>query len=393
MNLIATAVSLDLKTLLVCLFIINLFTILFMLSYRSRYPKDSGLRPYVTAKLIQLLIWILLLLEFVFGLPGNSLLVMLLILAGATGEAFALLKLLGVYSGRIRKGYYGLAGVSGAGVLMLDLLFASAIPAITLTVASSVLMIVYPVYLLCIKLKETPLQKIIGLLYIIVIFSLLGQLAKLLCAQTIADTVLSDWLQCFFYIGIYLLMFLGTAGYMLLSRERTYAELERVATYDELTAILNRRAFVLRARTMIAAAVKEGIPFSFLLLDLDHFKHVNDTYGHDTGDKVLRDFSRKIEEQLGNGDLFGRFGGEEFAVLLHGADETESDEIAERLRRSVLGAVIEGLPLPYTVSIGVITVFSEERVTLNTLYRLTDTALYQAKQNGRNCIARSYEFN
>lgn len=363
-----------------------------MLSYRARYPKDNSLRPYVTAKLIQLLIWVLLLLKFVFGLPCNSLLVMLLVLAAATGEAFALLQLLGVHNIPIRKLYYGLSGVSGAGVLMLNRLYASSLPAVILTTASITLMIVYPVYLLCIKLKETPLQKVTGLLYIIVILSLLGQLAKLLFAQRIADTALSDWLQGFFYIGIYLLMFLGTAGYMLLSRERTYAELERGATYDELTGILNRRAFVLRARPMIDAAVKEGLPLSFLLMDVDHFKQVNDTYGHDTGDKVLKDLSRKIEEQLANGDLFGRFGGEEFAVLLHRADEAASDEIAERLRRSVLGAVIEGVTLPYTVSIGVITLRSEERVNLNTLYKLTDTALYQAKQQGRNCIARSYEF-
>lgn len=103
-------------------------------------------------------------------------------------------------------------------------------------------------------------------------------------------------------------MFLWTAGFMLLSRERIYAELERVSTYDELTGILNRRAFVQRAGPLLDTAAKEATPFSFLLLDVDHFKSINDTYGHDTGDKVLRDFASKIEGQLANGDLFGRFG-------------------------------------------------------------------------------------
>jgi diguanylate cyclase (GGDEF)-like protein len=129
-----------------------------------------------------------------------------------------------------------------------------------------------------------------------------------------------------------------------------------------------------------------------MLLDVDHFKQVNDTYGHDTGDKVLRDFARRIEGQLGNGDLFGRFGGEEFAVLLHRSDEEASDETAERLRRSVLDATIEGMSLPYTVSIGLITIVSGERVPLNTLYKLSDTALYQAKQRGRNCVVRSHGY-
>jgi diguanylate cyclase (GGDEF)-like protein len=123
---------------------------------------------------------------------------------------------------------------------------------------------------------------------------------------------------------------------------------------------------------------------------VDHFKSVNDTYGHDTGDKVLRDFASKIEQQLRGGDLFGRFGGEEFAVLLHRADEKTSDEIAERLRTAVLGATINGAPLDYSVSIGIITVHSSERISLNALYKLSDMALYQAKKKGRNCVVRSY---
>ncbi|MEK5449376.1 GGDEF domain-containing protein [Paenibacillus sp. FSL R7-0331] len=393
MSLIATAVSFDFATLLVCLFIVNLFTVLFMLSYRSRYSEGSRLRAYISAKLLQLLIWPLLVLEAAAGLHGLRLPVLLLCMAGGTGEAFALLKLLGAYTGGIKRLYYGLAGISGAGILLLERLLPSAAPAGALAAAAGAAMIAYPVYLLCVKLKQTPLQKLIGVLYSLVVIALLGQAVCLLWAEPLTGTRVSALLQGMFYISLYLLMFLGTAGYMLLSREHTYAELERVATYDELTGILNRRAFVLRARPMMAAAAKEGWPFSFLLIDVDHFKHINDTFGHDTGDKVLWDFSRKIEGQLSSSDLFGRFGGEEFAVLLHRADEADSEEIAERLRRCVLGAVIDDTLLPYTVSIGVITIRSEKRITLNRLYRLTDIALYQAKQKGRNRVARTYEYS
>jgi diguanylate cyclase (GGDEF)-like protein len=167
--------------------------------------------------------------------------------------------------------------------------------------------------------------------------------------------------------------------------------MERVATYDELTGILNRRSFVLRARPLITASTMKKLPYSFLLLDVDHFKSINDTYGHNMGDQVLADLASKIEQQLGNGDLIGRFGGEEFAVLLHRADENSSDVIAEGMRTAVTGSIIHGVPLHYTISIGVITIESGERLSLNNLYKLSDNALYQAKKKGRNCVVRSYE--
>ncbi|KAI7262198.1 hypothetical protein KC345_g9495 [Hortaea werneckii] len=356
----------------------------------SRYPKDGTSRLFLTAKIIQLVILTLLMLreyyELRFALPC----IILLNLAGGTAEIFALLKLLDVYTVRVKNIYYALAGGASICLLVLYSLLLETGLLIDSAALAGALLLVYPAYILAWKVNKTPLQEIMGLLYGLVILVLVMRASGIFYSPP-QDSPLEDWIQVFFYIGIYLLMFLGTAGFMLLSREQSYAELERVATYDELTGILNRRAFVLRARPLIAAAAKEVTPFSFLLLDVDHFKQVNDTYGHDTGDKVLRDFARRIESQLGNGDLFGRFGGEEFAVLLHRADEEESDEAAERLRRSVLDATIEGVSLPYTVSIGLITIVSGERVPLNTLYKLSDTALYQAKQRGRNCVVRSRE--
>lgn len=385
------AASLDFKTLLACLFFGNFFTVMLTLAYRSRYPKDGTSLLFLTAKILQLVIMILLLLreyrEFKVVLPC----IILLNLAGGTAEIFALLKILEVYSERIKRIYYTLTGCTALGLLLLYLLSPDEPRLIASASLAGALLLGYPAYILCWKVKKTPLQEIMGLLYGIVILSMLCNASRLVYLPPEGSPI-GEWLQVFFYIGIYLLMFLGTAGFMLLSREQSYAELERAATYDELTGILNRRAFVLRARPLIAAAAKEMAPFSFLLLDVDHFKQVNDTYGHDTGDKVLRDFARRIERQLGNGDLFGRFGGEEFAVLLHRSDEEASEEVAERLRRSVLDATIDGIMLSYTVSIGLITIVSGERVPLNTLYKLSDTALYQAKQRGRNCVVRSHGY-
>ncbi|WP_341348308.1 GGDEF domain-containing protein [Paenibacillus sp. FSL H3-0469] len=380
--------GLDLKTLLACLFFGNLFTVLLILAYRPSYPKEKTTPLFLTAKILQLAILQLLLLEGVHDCPFVLPSIILLSVAAGTAEILALLKKLEADSQRMKQRYYTLAAISALGLLLPYLLHPDVPRLIAASALTGAILLLYPAYLLSWKVRKTPLQEITGMLYGVAILSLLSKASGLFYLPP-GGSIAAAWLQSFFYAGIYLLMFLGTAGFMLLSREQSYAELERVATYDELTGVLNRRAFVLRAQPLIAAAAKEMVPFSFMLLDVDHFKQVNDTYGHDTGDRVLQDFARRIERQLGSGDLFGRFGGEEFAVLLHRSDEEDGERIAERLRCSVLGATVEGMPLSYTVSIGLITILSGERVPLGTLYKLSDNALYKAKQRGRNCVVRS----
>lgn len=386
MNFIA--VNFDLMTLLVCLFFGNLLTVLLIMAYRSRYLKDGTYRLFLTAKLLQLLIVGLQVLQNQVSVSYIFPFMILFGFAWGVAEALALLKMVGVYSARIRQVYCLFAAASASGLMAIDLLhWKDSSQLIIWNLLAGILFIAYPAYILSFKLKDTPLQKLMGLMYGIVIAAVAGRAVVELSLPVLVGAP-SVYLVDFFNAGMYLLMFLGNAGFMLLSREQNYAELERVATYDELTGVLNRRAFVLRARPLIAAAAREAVPFSFLLLDVDNFKQVNDTFGHDTGDMVLRDFARKIEGCLSSGDLFGRFGGEEFAVLLHRADEGDSDDLAERLRLSVQNSVIDGALLPYTISIGIITVHSGERVPLDTLYKLSDTALYQAKQQGRNRAVR-----
>lgn len=122
-----------------------------------------------------------------------------------------------------------------------------------------------------------------------------------------------------------------------------------------------------------------------MLMDLDNFKIINDLYGHYYGDKVLIDFSNSIKKHLRAYDLFGRFGGEEFTVLLPGTNEKEAVEIAERLRHIIeTNTVLAKNEIKYTVSIGIVTLVPDESTTLDLLYKLSDDALYKAKRNGRN---------
>jgi len=184
-------------------------------------------------------------------------------------------------------------------------------------------------------------------------------------------------------------MLIGNIGFILMAKEKSDLELTKVATYDELTDIFNRRAFLLRAKENISLFARRKEPISFFLIDLDNFKKINDVYGHFAGDMVLKDFAVKIKGQLRVFDLFGRIGGEEFTVLLPGTNEEGALEIAERLRKSAENASVNvgsDHIIKYTISIGIVTVIPDENTSINTLYKISDDALYVAKRNGRNRI-------
>jgi len=381
----------DIHTFLLTFVLGNLFTVLLITAYRTKHPKEVTSGLYIAAKCLQIVFWSLPLLPYDLYHTTLAQTGMIVYLLGGALEAVSLLFLLGMYNNRVKIGYIVLAGCSLSGVLLLN---AAGSPEGTLIAFVSfmgVLYMLYPAYSLWRNRTVSPLQKLMGLMYAFVIIVFLLLSVVLLYSQKNLHLFFYERIQLLYFAAMYLLMVLGSAGFMLLFREQSYIELERVATYDELTGILNRRAFILRARSLLAKAAVERVPISYLLLDIDHFKNVNDTFGHDTGDKVLRDFTVKIELGLGQGDLFGRFGGEEFAILLYGADEKTADGIAAQLCTSIRETVINNVALPYTVSIGVITTVPGQRVSLHALYKSADRALYRAKRKGRNCVVRSRE--
>lgn len=188
---------------------------------------------------------------------------------------------------------------------------------------------------------------------------------------------------------ISMLMILGitSTGFAILSKEQIDLELIKLASTDELTGIFNRRTFIISAKRSIAYFVRRKEPISFLLIDIDNFKNVNDTYGHNIGDITLRDFADKTKEQLREYDLFGRYGGDEFAILLPGSDKNDSYNIAERIRKAIEESSInECATIKYTVSIGIISMIPDEKTDITMLCKLSDKALYKAKANGRNCV-------
>ena len=191
------------------------------------------------------------------------------------------------------------------------------------------------------------------------------------------------------------LIHLQSVGEDITERKRIEAELVEMATTDFLTGLLNRRNFLSAMEEELNRLKRFDIPrAAVLMLDLDHFKRVNDTYGHAAGDAVLKHFAGLIRAELRKVDNGGRLGGEEFAILLLGAELDAAQAFAERLRNTLSSTPLsfEGQRITITVSIG-IAMLSPDDVGPDDALMRADKALYEAKHNGRNrvCCAPSRE--
>jgi len=167
------------------------------------------------------------------------------------------------------------------------------------------------------------------------------------------------------------------------------AELRKMAATDFLTGLANRRHFLARLEQELARIQRlEEHRASVLMLDSDHFKRVNDTFGHATGDNALRHLALLMQKGLRKVDIAGRVGGEEFAIILPGADLPAAEVFAERLRKKVAGTPMaqEDIAIPLTVSIGVTGMKASDTSADDALAR-ADRALYRAKEYGRNKVA------
>lgn len=160
------------------------------------------------------------------------------------------------------------------------------------------------------------------------------------------------------------------------------------ATRDPLTGIYNKRYFTDALFVDFSFSQRHRAPLSLLLLDIDFFKKINDTYGHLAGDAVLRHVAHLIQRALRAEDVFARYGGEEFAVILRQTDAERAFLIAERLRRAVAhtSCVYEGSEIGASISVGICTLQDKNCDTPKTLIDKADALLYRAKRNGRNRV-------
>jgi diguanylate cyclase (GGDEF)-like protein len=196
------------------------------------------------------------------------------------------------------------------------------------------------------------------------------------------DTTLS---MVFFSIGALALPALTLGAVMMVNAELV-ARARHAADHDHLTGARSRRAFFDLAARERARALRAGSPLSLLLFDVDHFKRINDTHGHATGDRVLADIVERAGAVVRNIDVVARLGGEEFAVLLPDTGADTALLVAERLREALdrLPDGAAGIEAGYTVSIGVATLGPDE--SIDGMLSRADAALYAAKAGGRNAV-------
>lgn len=195
--------------------------------------------------------------------------------------------------------------------------------------------------------------------------------------------------QLILFVSLVALDLLGALGFILLVKERAEQAMQQLAMTDGLTGLLNRRAFMERAGQAMANARRHRQSFALLMLDIDHFKRINDTHGHAAGDAALVQVCDLVRERLRNQDAFGRYGGEEFCILLPETDEEGAFVLAEALRQSIAETPLRlaDTQQSITVSIGISVCHAKCADCTDEVDRIlneADRALYLSKKQGRN---------
>ncbi|PZQ67083.1 MAG: GGDEF domain-containing protein [Variovorax paradoxus] len=217
-----------------------------------------------------------------------------------------------------------------------------------------------------------------GLRFVSAVFGLAG-----------SDLMEATWIQSLYITMYSLTVLLLSIAAILMATDRVHTEFEYLASRDPLTGVLNRRALLdaceAEAKRLPRAG---GRSMALLMIDVDHFKRINDRFGHQQGDAVLREAVRRMQQASGEAGVLGRYGGEEFALLLPGADVQAALDHADRLRHAVAAPFEPGSPLqpigPVSVSIGVAAV--SEQASVDALFAGADAALYRAKAQGRDRV-------
>lgn len=378
----------DIKTLVLALALgnLSLCAALFFFEYESR--KSLSLSTWAVAKQLQAAAWFLLYLRGVVPDPLSGPVANVLLFAGMALDAGALWEAAGRSGwrrvllpalGAAAAGYLACVVVdvppglrAAAGFLIVGGFFLSGVAALALAWRGGSMLRRFLV---------------VTMLALTVIVAGRGVLAA-----THPDGwswVSVNLLQVLGFGALYLMMLTNAFGYLLLSREKLQSELTRLEVVDTLTDVPNRRGFYQALAPWMALARRPGLPTALIILNLDQFKRVNDSYGHPVGDAVLKAMVDVCRKQLRDSDLMGRLGGAEFAIQLPRTSLADAVMVAERIRKAIAALPVkaEKAVINLTASMGVTTIRAEDSTV--SLFKRADGALQAAKLAGRNRVVEA----
>lgn len=368
------------------LFIGFLFTLIMIGSYGFTHKRDMTLNMFFLAKCCQILAVSLMVFRGDISDVLSIWLANIVLYTGTSLEVAALVNLQGYLRPKMRLIYIYVTIIGIMGFSILFIFYnTESVRIAYYSFLTAILLL--PVCLVGFK-SSSLLMKVVSLLYGVgVIFSIVRGMAAFFIPIQSFTLYNPGVLQLIVLLSFYVLSNLMNLAFLLLMKEKVDRELVVLANYDDLTGALNRRSFTQQAEHILRYSARKQSVVSYILLDIDHFKTINDTHGHVAGDQVLRDLSQTIQGMLDKGDLYGRYGGDEFGILLSEKNEEEADRFAaglcNTLNRGKPGSV------PFHISMGILTVRPTDNMKMEALYAACDPALYEAKSNGRNGFQRA----
>jgi len=388
MSLFDTIMLFDIRTLLGILFWSNLFLAAVILTFniitKTEQDKEYIKKAIITRFSFAVTYFLLLLGYFLPRIIsvnlGTSLLFFSLYL-----DAHLLL-LFSSGDGKARQVVMKI--ILAAGIIVfnvLEIIFASdTIRAITST---SIILAMYSVPIVLIMNKaNSRFKRAVGIFYIFFIVTLFPRM--IVPMSEIGTSPHENAItQSAVYLALVIITVVGTIIVLLFIKERNDAMLENMAMYDQLTQIPNRRSFFINGNMLFLKCQREKRELALMFMDIDFFKKINDGYGHDFGDVVLKRFATVLKESARQYDLLCRYGGEEFLVMLQSDEPKIAQTLAQRIMERLKSESFDEYPdFRFTISVGIAASIPGSEDTLDGFIKNADTALYEAKNNGRNRI-------
>lgn len=373
----------DVKTILVLLIIGHLSTILVIYGYSHKNPTKT-LSLYILTQVLFFIAYFLFLIRSLFISPWTIIISNTAIVLAFYAQSATLLNAMNKWNEQIRKKYILFLTPS----MLVFYYFSFVKPdeniRVILITALLLLILVYPTLCLIKQQNRSMVHLTITFAYL---FSFLSSGVRIINAlvsnngMTFLTPSLNNTLA---FINFYLFMIINSIGILLLIKEQDDLKLLEAATFDELTRLYNRRYLLQIFDKTLELHKRNQKPMTIILLDLDHFKKINDTYGHEQGDLVLKIFSETLSQQLRTYDVFSRFGGDEFIFLLPETNVEYGLKIAERVKNEINHLSVNEIKI--TASQGLYSTVPSADDDFSTFFKRADQALYLSKEAGRDCI-------